>query len=238
MTILNRLAVRALTKLGNHRKALDFAKATYSEPELALLNLLVPTNRGSAVDVGAANGIYTNELLKLGVPVVAVDANPENCELLRNSFPEVRVEEVALSDRQETAVLRIPMKNGVEYKGWATIEDDNQFPEFSNETEIREMEVQCQTLDALDLGPIGFIKIDVESHELSVLKGALKTLEKHHPNLLIEVEGNQRGSQPEAVHDLLVSLNYRLFALSDGVLTSFDGTNPVPRSNNIIAIAG
>ena len=34
----------------------------------------------------------------------------------------------------------------------------------------------------------GFIKIDVEGHELKVIDGAKETIEKHKPNLLIEIE--------------------------------------------------
>ena len=35
---------------------------------------------------------------------------------------------------------------------------------------------------------IGFVKIDVEGHEQSVLEGSINTLKKYKPNLLIEID--------------------------------------------------
>ncbi len=43
-------------------------------------------------------------------------------------------------------------------------------------------------LDDLDIQDVGFMKIDVEGHEYSVLKGAIYTIERYKPNLMIELD--------------------------------------------------
>jgi hypothetical protein len=45
----------------------------------------------------------------------------------------------------------------------------------------------------MSLGHVGFVKIDVEGHELDVLTGLSGLLAKCLPNLLIEISGVQRG---------------------------------------------
>lgn len=65
-----------------------------------------------------------------------------------------------------------------------------------------------------------FIKIDVEGHELQVLKGALETLKKHHPVLLIEAEN--RHLKNASVLDLftfLEQLNYQAYFFQARKLT-------------------
>jgi len=58
-------------------------------------------------------------------------------------------------------------------------------------------------------GRINFIGIDAEGAEGMVLKGALKTIESHHPILLIEVHEG-RGFGASQVPGLLMELGYEL----------------------------
>ena len=53
---------------------------------------------------------------------------------------------------------------------------------------VETIRVPLRTLDSYNLSNIGFIKIDVEGHELDVLRGAEVTLRRDQPNLLIEIE--------------------------------------------------
>ena len=45
----------------------------------------------------------------------------------------------------------------------------------------------CKKLDDLELSNIGYIKIDVEGHELNTLLGLEKTIQSNLPNLMIEI---------------------------------------------------
>jgi hypothetical protein len=72
--------------------------------------------------------------------------------------------------------------------------------------------VDVTTLDAFftsDRKPPHFLKIDVEGHELSVLKGGLRTLEMHHPTILVECETRHRSDGDiRPVLNFLESLGY------------------------------
>jgi FkbM family methyltransferase len=47
--------------------------------------------------------------------------------------------------------------------------------------------VEIVTLDGMSLDRVNFIKIDVEGYELEILKGAIETIKKHKPKMLIEI---------------------------------------------------
>jgi FkbM family methyltransferase len=53
-----------------------------------------------------------------------------------------------------------------------------------------EEEVEMRTVDSLALVGISFMKIDVENYELEVLKGAVETIQREKPVILIEIQGN------------------------------------------------
>ena len=80
-------------------------------------------------------------------------------------------------------------------------------------------QISLQKLDEENLPPVGFIKIDVEGHEFSVLQGAIQTLQKDRPNLLIEIEEQHAGSQFQDTFTLLHSLEYQPSYLQNGQFT-------------------
>ena len=78
-----------------------------------------------------------------------------------------------------------------------------------------EILVQQKTLDSFNFANVDYIKIDVEGHELKVLKGAYKTIQKYSPLIVVEENGSaekwNKGKQNEAL-DYLQSLNYKIVA--------------------------
>jgi hypothetical protein len=68
-------------------------------------------------------------------------------------------------------------------------------------------------LDDLHLGPIDFIKIDVEGFELPVLKGGEETIKKWRPIICIEQNGSEtkwRGAKKFEAVEFLLSLGMKL----------------------------
>jgi len=68
--------------------------------------------------------------------------------------------------------------------------------------------VPVVTLDSFELAQCQFLKVDVEGMELSVLKGAARTIDRCRPILYIE---NDRSDRSAPLIEYLLSLGYRLY---------------------------
>jgi FkbM family methyltransferase len=157
------------------------------EREMELLDLLCDPARMS-VDVGAKAGMYTYRILARSAGVVAFEPIPMFNEALTAVFRDkrARVEPVALSNESGKAVLRLPFGHfGVRRFGRSTIDKANALNHHQI-ARVEELEVEVRRLDDYDLADVGFIKIDVEGHEVPVLEGADATISRHRPNMLVE----------------------------------------------------
>jgi FkbM family methyltransferase len=159
--------------------------AHFGEPEIQLLRYLVDPRR-NAIDIGAAEGVYSFYLHQLAKRCIAFEPNPRSYANLKRALPAVEVYQAAVSSRETDVTLRVPVVNGIPYSGWGTIEPENQLAELPPHT-VQEFRVRTVRLDRMALGDIGFVKIDVEGHELDVLASFSGLLAKCLPNLVIEV---------------------------------------------------
>jgi Methyltransferase FkbM domain len=222
--IMNRVAVhqvdrvlrRTLPPIGAQRMLLKWRAwqaARFGEPEIRLLRYLVDPMR-AAIDIGAAEGVYAVFLQGLAQRCIAFE----------------------VSAVEGDATLRVPVVNGIPYTGWATIEPKNQFPGFPPHV-VEEIKVRTVRPDRMALGDIGFVKIDVEGHELDVLAGLSGLLAKCLPTLLIEIGGAQRGSSLAEIRDCLDPLGYIGLRLDDnGLLKAPANEAEVRGSPNVIFI--
>lgn len=185
------------------------------ERELRLLRSLVDPAK-SSVDIGANKGIYTYFLGRISRHVYAYEPNPDLVDFLRRSVgANVTLRQVALSERSGTAELNIPVIDGIEFDARA------QLTPVSNATSFRRLEVETRRLDDEGLSDVGFVKIDVEGHEESVIRGAVDLLRREKPNLLIEIEQRHIGKDIGDLFDEITSLGYSGYFLSNnGTLTS------------------
>ena len=192
-----RFAYRRMPKLVFLMRRLR--RANY-EREMELLDLLCERNR-PGLDVGAKVGMYTYRIRDHSSEVIAFEPIPMFNELLRAVFKgkRSRIEPYAVSNQRGTAKLRLPYgHDGTAKYGRSTIEPANRFDTVVI-ARHDEIEVETRQIDDYDLPDVGFIKIDVEGHELAVLAGAEATLARHTPNLLIECNDEH---QPDAVKRL------------------------------------
>jgi FkbM family methyltransferase len=150
---------------------------------------------GLCVEVGANDGQHGSTSLHFeesGWRCILVEPNPDLCQLIR-SRRSAKVFEFAASDREDVATLHI-VEGAERADGLSTISNDP-----SNHARIREngflsrpVQVRTRTLDRIldDAGidkQIDFISIDVEGHELPVLRGL--SLERWNPSIIL-VEDN------------------------------------------------
>lgn len=175
------------------------------EPEFYLLEFLVDRKR-AAVDVGANDGVYAARFAQLCTRVHCFEPIPWFASGLKKKLGKrVVVHETALSNSCGAAILRIPYDGEIELDGLATLEPGNPLREA---THTRSVACQTETLDEVVREAVGFIKIDVEGHELAVLEGAVETIARDMPVFLVESERRHNPRAPEAVFDFFKQLGY------------------------------
>ena len=84
---------------------------------------------------------------------------------------------------------------------------------------------------------MAFIKVDVEGAELMVLKGAIKTIKKSRPIVMIEIEDRwieSYGIKRKDISNFFSDLNYQTHYYFDKKLIKCDTT--YTKSNNLIFI--
>lgn len=194
-------------------------------PTADLLSEVCP--RGCvALDVGANHGAYTWTLRNIASEVHAFEPNPQLIFDLRCAFAfdwHVRVHCVALSDAARNATLRVPLRGD----GMATIDAANDLSELAT----RAVSVRTARLDDYRLEDVGFIKIDVEGHELAVLRGARELLRRDHPTLLVEAAEWHRPNAVASVRLMLQGLGYRGWFSFGGERVGIERFDPAVHQN-------
>jgi len=235
---VDRLLRRTLPLAGAHGMLLKWRAwqaVRFGEPEIRLLPYLVDPMR-AAIDIGAAEGVYSFFLQRLALRCIAFEPNPSLHLGLKRALPEAEIHQAAVSAVEGNATLRVPVVNGIPYTGWATIEPKNQLTELPPHV-VEEIKVRTVRPDRMALGDIGFVKIDVEGHELDVLAGISGLLAECLPNLLIEVGGAQRGGSLAEVRGCLDPLGYIGLTLDErGLLKALANDAELRGSPNVIFI--
>lgn len=179
------------------------------EPELRGLPILCSKSR-NAIDVGANYGVYSFFMVKYAAHVTAIEPNPKYARFVRAALPGVEVVQAAASDRGGETILRLPATRAK--FGMATVETENSLGGM----ETTSLPVRLLTVDSLKIANVGFIKIDVEGHELAVLRGAGATIKRDGPAILVEAEERHRTKSVVSLLELLRGYGYHGFFLLDG----------------------
>ena len=149
-----------------------------------LLGLLRNLPQPVVLDIGANIGNHTMAFATVASRVHAFEPIPYIHSLLRqnveqNALGNVTLHALALSDRDNEAVIHM-VTNG-NYGA-------SSFDQRNGDTEA--VSVQRRRGDALlaelGVGRVDFIKIDVEAHEVFVLRGLMNTLQRDRPVITIE----------------------------------------------------
>ncbi|HWO34297.1 MAG TPA: FkbM family methyltransferase [Candidatus Acidoferrum sp.] len=201
-TVLKSALERVAPKFVWRRRIRSWGSDT-GEAEEVLLPWMC-NRRSISIDVGAAAGNYTMRMLLYSSRVIAFEPRPDGAEYLRCLFRNtsiVTIEQVALSNESGRTMLRRPVDRPM----LSTIEAKN---DLSESTCADAISVSRKTLDEYKFHPVGFIKIDVEGHESSVLAGAKETIEKERPTLLMEIEKVHNPNSFDCIRASLSSMGY------------------------------
>ncbi|MFN8358257.1 MAG: FkbM family methyltransferase [Spirosomataceae bacterium] len=174
------------------------------------------------IDVGANMGIYSRWMAKHAQYVESFECNPSLINSLKQVLPlNVKIHDYALSSSSGKTVLRFDPNN----TGIGTVEVNNLLDQNEGIKKIQEVAVKLARLDDFAFDAVSFIKIDVEGHELEVLKGAENTLKKFHPALLIEIEERHCPGNLVRVPDWLKTLDYLPCILTENTITPIQELN-------------
>lgn len=159
---------------------------------------------GTIIDVGSYGGLFGIAAALLKNKAFGIEPNPILFKRTKANQAlngvDYHVIQAAASDKTGSAQLgfnpnvRLTSGASLERKGPAS------------------MEVKTMTLDTLPMNKYGAIKIDVEGHEASVIRGAKNLIKVNRPVLVIEVLKDEKRKQE--IIDLLPE--YRVMAFMDG----------------------
>jgi FkbM family methyltransferase len=182
------------------------------EPELALLKKLVPPG-GTAVDVGANQGLFSYALSDIAERVVAFEPNPDYAAFARWMLRgRAEVHQVALSDASRRGTLYVPLADD----GMVLHFAGNLQRTHSQFRDMRTHDVDIRMLDEFDLTAVRFIKADVEGGEREVLDGAKATIARDRPLLLLELLSGTYADPTACTAAICERFGYDAFIVQHG----------------------
>jgi FkbM family methyltransferase len=184
-------------------------------------------NAGATVlDIGANIGAHTLPLARATGPtgrVIAVEATSYAIGKLRTNLslnPELQfrvapVHALLVANSADSAESHI-------YSSWPLNDQGTTHPVLSGALKSVGAARICtvdQLVTEMSLPSVDFVKLDVDGHELSVLRGAAKTVEAYHPRIIMEMAPYCHADKPgqfEALVDWLGAAGYHFTHVETG----------------------
>ena len=180
----------------------DIYKSEYASPDLMneikyATTFFKDDNAGDDdvfIDIGANTGVISLMMQK-GI-CLAFEADPSSFDVLKTN--------ALINKRKRIAPFNVAL-----YDSETSFDIDESVNHGYRKIELKEEgKRKTQLLDdflyKLDVkGRIRLIKIDVEGAEINVLRGAIKTLKKHSPTIIIETKTNTKD-----IESFLIDLGY------------------------------
>lgn len=210
---LKKLPSGILMELGitDHIQRQLFWHNGYETDEINIVCLLLQSN-DNFLDAGANIGnhsLHVAQHLKNGT-VIAFEPSPKTFEQLNsnialNNFSNIIAVQKALSDKKQKVTLYLSKAENIGSTGLSASD------EFSGETVSVNTITGDEWLQQNFQNRIAGIKIDVEGHELEVLKGLQQMIERDMPFLMIEILEStleRFKHTPKEIYQSLFALNY------------------------------
>ena len=212
-----------LPRTALHLRVLRYIHWRPHETELALVAALVQPGTDAA-DVGANTGLFAWQIARFARQCYCFEPHPHLASYLKRALPaNCRVIGAGVSDAPGTAELQVPWVGGRYNESLASL-DRNNTAQF---TRVDRRQVDLVTLDDTITTSISFLNIDVEGHELAVLKGALNLLKAQRPAVLVEIEQRHNPQSFGLVTALFGELGYEGFFYRDRSLKPVAAFDPM-----------
>jgi FkbM family methyltransferase len=185
------------------------------EPEVVEIVKQQVISGMTVLDLGAQSGFYSLLLSKLvgrQGNVIAFEPLPANYRLLEenlklNAITNVTVERSAVAERSGEIDFAFPINEPSLVAG-PVLESDNRGTFSVSSVSIDDFFLERRL-------PVHFIKMDVEGAEVSVLRGAKRTLEEFHPILAIELHSVGQKSPSFSIPLQLQEMGYQVRWLTE-----------------------
>lgn len=190
------------------------AHEVYEKKELDLIlnSLNENAKENTLIDVGANIGNHSLYFSKYFKKIIAFEPQKDLFELLKinSNLKNIDIYNFGLSDKVGKSNIYYDMNN----RGGGSIESKN--------LNLKSEQIDLQVFDQIFHDKeFSFVKIDVEGHELSVLKGMNKSIEKNKPIIAFEGKSGTTDSvisflEKNGYSKFLVPSNYWI----DNIITS------------------
>ncbi len=174
-----------------------------NKPEIADMLMRLSAG-GTAIDCGGHKGAYSYWMARRVGPrgkVITIEPQPRMVQIMHASFPKgwkprMNIVQAAAPDHAGDSVLKMRPSS----THGATLDD------FEKGAEFVSVPVKLVTIDQLvtdsSCDRVDFIKIDAEGHEIAVVRGAMATVAKFKPALLIESEARSHDGSDDHIQTL------------------------------------
>jgi FkbM family methyltransferase len=132
----------------------------------------------TSIDVGGNTGYQAYYQSLNAQRVLTFEPVPDIFEVLKENLSNARGVEfhnAAVSDHDGKMKLFLDVNRGSMTSQIPLVEKTQEF------------EIDCVSLDSLDVDDVDFIKIDVEGYEIDVLRGAVDIIDGNLPTVMVEI---------------------------------------------------
>ncbi len=169
----------------------------FSPDECDMILSLAKFSGKLCLDIGANIGAITQMLAFNGLETIAFEPQPAVFGLLSRNFSgcSYNVGLSSLAGSMKMPRVDYSMKGNFGGLG------------VNQRSSLGTIDVEVRTLDSYNFTDVGFIKIDVEGHEIDVLRGGYETIMLSRPIMYIE---DDRTENSGALRQMIHSLDYTI----------------------------
>ena len=223
------------------KRRLERSIRNKDENEIELLERFIKPGTDS-IDVGVYRGVYSFEMSKYSKNVHSFEPNPIIFEYINKNLKKIInnifLYNYALSNKNQVIDLKVPIRNEKYNRenfeefyelGRATIHQENTFKRYEK------FQITSKKIDEFNFkNNISFIKIDVEGHELEVIKGGEEIISKNKPILLVEIEERYSQNKVSDTINYINKLGYISHYYDNKILKKTSELNNLSLFNNYI----
>ena len=168
----------------------------------------LPVTAGTAFDIGAMEGRYTNLLAAKFIKVYAFEPHPENMATLHKKTADtlnVQRINMAVSNMTGEGILYLAKSNKGGHSISRSVAENGKWG-HSKDKHIKANHIKLDDfMNDYEINDLQFIKMDIEGAEAFAFKGAVETLKNNKLDIMLETH---QSYECKLLYDFLTELGY------------------------------